>query len=201
MILDQNENKMICEELSKVGLHINSIYDLVNSDETYPEAMPILINMLPVVKSDRIKEGVARALTIKNAGKEVAQALIKEFASYQTSTETEELVKWAIANAISEVAGKTQFDEVLKLIYDKSNGKSRGPLVNLISKKNSPHALEILIELLKDEDISINAMLSLGRIKSEKALPHLQEFLSHDDKWLRKEAERTIKKINKKLGR
>lgn len=195
--LDENENRMVCEALSKVGLKVNSVYDLVNSNENYPEAIPILVEMLSKVKSDRIKEGVARALTIKNAGKEVAKALIKEFESYKTSTESEEYTKWAIANAILVVADNSFFEDIVNFIQNKEYGSGMvgGMLVKAIAKMKNPRRKEVLLELLMDNDLKGFAIAESGKLKYKEALPLIKKYLNCEEDWIRKEAEKAVKKI------
>jgi HEAT repeat protein len=195
--LDENENRMVCEALSKVGLKVNSVYDLVNSSDNYPEAIPILVDMLHKVNSDIIKEGVARALTIRNAGKEVAKALIKEFRSYKASTKREEYTKWAIANAILVVADNSFFEDIVNFIKNKEYGSGMvgGMLVKAIAKMKNPRKKEILLELLMDNDLKGYAIISIGRLKYKEALPQIKKYLSCEEDWIRKEAEIAVKKI------
>ncbi len=62
------DSKVIQTELEKVGIHIDSIYDLVNTSESYTEAIPILIDLVQKeFPNKRIQEGIVRALTIKEA--------------------------------------------------------------------------------------------------------------------------------------
>ena len=195
--LDEIENRMICKALSKVGLKVNSVYDLVNSSDNYPEAIPFLVDMLPKLKSDRIKEGVARALTIRNAGKDVAKALIKEFKNYKASTKKEEYTKWAIANAILVVADNSFFEEIANLIRNKEYGSGMvgGMLVKAIAKMKNSQKKDFLLELLMDDDLKGYAILVLGKLKYKEALPHIKKHLNCEEDWIRKEAEKAVKKI------
>ena len=43
MAIDMNR---IREELAKVGIAINDIYDLVNTSTPYPAAVPVLLDLL-----------------------------------------------------------------------------------------------------------------------------------------------------------
>ena len=195
--LDENENRMVCEALSKVGLKVNSVYDLVNSSDNYPDAIPILVDMLHKVKSDIIKEGVARALTIRKAGKDVAKALIKEFQSYKASTQKEEYTKWAIANAILVVADNSFFEDIVNFIRNKEYGSGMvgGMLVKAIAKMKNPRKKDTLFELLMDDDLKGYAIIEIGRLKYKEALPLIKKQLSCEEDWIRKEAEKAVKKI------
>jgi HEAT repeat protein len=194
---DDNENRMVCDALSNVDIKVNSIYDLVNSNENYPEAIPILVDMLPKVKSDRIKEGVARALTVRNAGEVVAKALIKEFQNYKVSTESEEYTKWAIANAIFEVSDDSFYEDIVNLIKNKQyeTGMIGGMLVKAVAKMKNPLKKEILLDLLTNDDLKGYVIIELGRLKYKEALPQIKNYLNCEEEWVRKEAIKAIKKI------
>ena len=74
-----DEDEMVAEALRAVGVQVRSVYDLVNTKESYPEAIPVLLELLPRVRNDRIKEGVVRALTVREARPVAAKPLIREF--------------------------------------------------------------------------------------------------------------------------
>lgn len=53
------EDRMVAKALARVGIIVESVYDLVNTKARYPVAIPVLLEMLPRVNSDRINEGVS----------------------------------------------------------------------------------------------------------------------------------------------
>ncbi len=74
------DTETIKNELHNVGIKVDSIWDLVNTRERYPEAIPVLVNLVQQDFSDnRDKEGVIRALTVKEAKGIANQALMAEY--------------------------------------------------------------------------------------------------------------------------
>lgn len=62
-----------------VGISVKSVWDLVNTSQECPQAIPILISHLKYQYPYRIREGIARALTVKYAGEAAYTALVNEF--------------------------------------------------------------------------------------------------------------------------
>jgi len=87
------------------GYEVDSVWDLVNNRphpflETnfsgeYTKAYPVLIRHLQVPHVSAIREGVIRALTVKDGGKEVENALLDAF-----NEEKEPSLKWVLSNAL-----------------------------------------------------------------------------------------------------
>lgn len=72
--------------LKAVGMHVNSIYDLVNSTGDYPAAIPVLIQLLSQVETPKIKEQVVRALGVKSAKRVAEKPLIKNSLVFRRRT-------------------------------------------------------------------------------------------------------------------
>lgn len=110
-----NEEVLVLE-IRKLGYQINSVYDLVNNSShpflerkfigSYTKAYPILIKHLNKPYSPKIKEGIVRALTVKDASKIAKQPLIDSF-----SKEKNKFVRWAMANALRCYMTKTERDK------------------------------------------------------------------------------------------
>jgi len=99
------DEKELVEGIRKVGYDIDSVYDLVNNDPhpflvrrflgPYPRAYPILVMHLRIEHHPAIREGVIRALTIRDGGELVENALLEEF-----DRETGQHLRWVLANAL-----------------------------------------------------------------------------------------------------
>lgn len=101
----KQEEKPLIEALSAVGISVDSVWDLVNNRPhpnlknnftgSYEIAYPVLVEHLDYSYHPRVKEGIVRALTEKNASKIAADKILKFF--YQ---ESDKSLKWAMANAL-----------------------------------------------------------------------------------------------------
>ncbi len=63
-----NSEELLVRELRGVGIEVQSIYDLVNTSKPYSRAYPILVRHLRLSHDTRTREGIIRALTVKEAG-------------------------------------------------------------------------------------------------------------------------------------
>jgi len=63
---------------------------------------------------------------------------------------------------------------------------------------NRERAIDVLIESLADDEISGQAILSLGRLKPQKARTHVERVSAcHPQPWVRKEAKKLLTKLKK----
>jgi hypothetical protein len=86
--------------LNSFGYNLNSVYDLVNTKESYPQLIPILIRYLNSNFSKRTIEGIVRALTVKEArGIGLPMKLLDLYEKVPLDTEYEGF-RWAITNTI-----------------------------------------------------------------------------------------------------
>ena len=84
---------------------MTSVWDFVNNTGLaflghtfvgpYQPAYPLLIKHLAIRHDPRIREGVIRALTVKDGGPEVAEALLNEFRSERSPA-----LRWVLSNAL-----------------------------------------------------------------------------------------------------
>jgi len=194
----ENDDQRVTEALSFAGLKVSSIFDLVNTKDSYENAIPVLLTLLPTLHDPVIKEGVVRALAIKEARNTAVLPLIEEFKKIDPDDEGEQMLKWAIANALSVIARDSEFEEISLLVRDKRHGKAREMLaVALGNMKKTPEAINVLVELLNDDVVAGHAAIALGKLKATQAIPALEKLNNHSKDWVRKEAERAIKKICK----
>lgn len=180
-------------ELQKVGIEITNIYDLVNSSKRYAAAIPVLSSLLEKGIDDiKIKEGVIRALTVKDAAGVPNKVLIEE---YNQIPKNETSLRWAIGNAFYTIITNEDAENILQIVQDRENGLSRQMFVAALGKIKSEQSEIVLIKLLDDFEVAPHALDALGRLKSKKAKEKIEILLGHKNKLIRKEAERALKKI------
>lgn len=143
------EHQSLTDELAEVGIKISNIYDLVNTKTKYPKAIPILIKHLQISYSDRVKEGIVRALTVPEAKGLVVPLLIKEY--LQLSNDKENL-KWVIGNAVNVTITKKDVADIFPIVLNKENGISRQMFVVALGRIKSDNVRDVLLTLVNDED-------------------------------------------------
>jgi hypothetical protein len=198
---NREDSKPIIDDLAQIGIYVEWVSDLIYKypsmyQTNHREIIPILLRWLPLIENPDVKEAIVRALSVPWAKGVAARPLIEEFRKAQNW-----LLKWAIGNALSVVADKSVFDEVVELVRDKRHGRAREMLPLALVKTKDPRVVPILIELLNDEEIAGHAVSALRRLAPPEARTAIEPFISHPKTWIRNEAKRTLAKIDKKLAR
>lgn len=138
------EEEPLTQDLRTAGFPVASVWDLVNSPNTYGRAVPTLLHHLGLAYSDPIREGIARALAMPDA-KPAWSRLVSEFR--QTSSKR---VKDGLAVALAALASEQTLEELFGLLTDPSHGPSRLLLLSGVWKRRSSRAREIIEELSSD---------------------------------------------------
>lgn len=181
------------DELKEVGVLIENIYDLVNSSKSYPAAIPILIDFLKAnLDEDNLKEGIIRALAVKEAKGKAGETLLQEF--FKTPKD-KMMLRWAIGNTMAIVMTENEVDKVLEIVQDKENGIARQQFVLGLGKFKSEKVENVLINLLDDDVVAAHALDALGKLQSKKAITKINNLLYHSNPLLRKEAQKALKRI------
>lgn len=193
-----NEDARIASILNeRVGLSINSVFDLVNSKTAYPSAIPILLECLPQTSEKWIKEGIVRALSVKEARGKADSALVREFKSISPDDKEHQSLKWAIGNALSIVGTNSVADDLFEIVQDVRHGKAREMVVVALGNLSDPRGPEVLLKLLDDDEVCGHAVLAIAKLKLRQAVPKIQRLTEHGKPWVRKEAKKAILKLTK----
>lgn len=129
------EEQPIVADLRSVGYRVNSVYDLVNTADGYPDAVPVLIDHLLRPYGDRIKEGIARALTVREARGVAGPALVE---ALRDSEGNDRACRWALANALTVAADRADRDAIKALIEAEANDDVRDRLKRALKAAAKP---------------------------------------------------------------
>lgn len=135
----------IVRDLRTIGHDISSVWDLVNTSQPYPDALPVLLEHLTKGGyPDRVMEGLGSALAVRPAA--FAWMRLRElYLSAQGPGETEGLAVALAASSTSE-----HLEEMIALLHEGSRGDSRIHLLGSIKRTGGRRGLDILASLTKD---------------------------------------------------
>jgi hypothetical protein len=154
--LDKEEEPLV-NELRKVGVIVNSVYDLVNSRESHPAAIPVLLKHLHIKYDHRIKHGIIRAL-IDPASVTGFKEIYEEFCNTPAVPEKEDYIKfelkWLLGWALAEATRIETFPLILELLRDKRHGAGRNRLILAVKRLPKKERDVLLRELYKEPDLS-----------------------------------------------
>lgn len=146
------EQEPMLADLRQVGCSLNSVWDLVNTANKYTEAIPVLLKHLVRPYSDRIREGIARSLAVREA-RYAWPLLVAEYRKAPMGV-GEEGVKLGVKNGLACALAATATDEVMgemvMLAKDRSHGESRLLLLSALKKSKTDVAKRALTMLASD---------------------------------------------------
>jgi hypothetical protein len=188
----RKETLDLISELKEVGYDFNDVWEMVNTKEPYPKAIRILLKYLHKDYHDKNKEGIVRALTVKEAVGIASPFLIDE---YNKTPKDKLALRWAIGNAIYATATKNDIESILSIIQDNKNGISRQMFIRALGKIGSEKVESVLIKLLDDDEATLDALEALVRLKSKKAKDKISLLVNHPKSSIRNAAQKALIKI------
>jgi HEAT repeat protein len=150
----------LVQELNAAGAQVSSVWDLVNTKTRYPQLLPILFAHLSRPYPQRVREGIARALAVREA-RSLWDGLVTAYLA-ETDTSTNGM-KWALHLAIAAAADRTVLDALILLACDRRHGRSRALFVHALARINDPRAIATLVELASDPDLAGDVQRVLPR--------------------------------------
>jgi len=188
----QEDEESIIRDLASVGVSVQSIWDFVNTTDAYPNAIPVLIQHVTEEHEAITKEGLARALTVKEARPTASRALISEFEPARHPWH----VQAALATAIGYVADASLAADVARLIQDRRLGIVRWVLIDGIRRIRDARIVGALVSVLEDEPgVGRMAAKELGMMRAPEALAPLRRAAERPDSALRETALKAIERI------
>lgn len=106
----RKETEKLLEEIKSKGLTITEIWDLVNTKKSYPEVIENLTNHLSYPYHHKNKEGIIRALGVKEAGIKTISALLVEYPNCSNKYISDAIIL-SIFNIIKPNNAKKLFDQ------------------------------------------------------------------------------------------
>ena len=185
----------IVDALRAAGIHVSSVFDLVNAPQ--PDAIPVLLTFLNQDMDQRVKEGVVRALSIREARPTALRRMISEFKRPNIN----DSLRWAIGNAIEVLATEDALPQLVELVRDKRYGRARQMVVLGIGKlkgaRRDAGARDALTLLLEEDEVRGHAIAALGRLRIPSAREKIEQFAVHPNAWIRREAKKALERIDK----
>jgi HEAT repeat protein len=192
----------LVQDLEDVGIVISEVWDLVNSTERYPAAMPVLmawlnrVNELPPDDArERLREGLIRSLSTRDARPVAGPVMVRQFRTVSLDP-----ARWAAGNAIGIVADSTVFADVADLVREPSYGVARQMPVDALprigGRANRSTVIEILVGLLSDDDVVLHAISAVRRMRATNARPALAHLLDHERDTIRRRAQEALSRLS-----
>ncbi len=159
-------------------------------------ALPVLLEWLPKVENEAVKESMVRHLKVKQAKRIATEPLTREFLAARSQP-----YQWAVGETLAYVADKEQFDTLVELAADSWGHGGRGPLVGMLWRVKTPRADEVVRDALDDPATARSAMSSLRRgLGNASARPHIEPLTGHAHEWIQDAAKDHLRRIDRALA-
>lgn len=148
----------VVSDLRSAGAQVDSVWDLVNTSEPYPDALPVLMEHLERGGyPERVMESLGRALAVKPS---VAfwDRLKARWLEARDSGEED-----GAAVALAACATKKQFDDLIEFLAVEERGQSRIYFIRPILKVGGDRGREVVAELRSDPVFGDEATALLRR--------------------------------------
>jgi hypothetical protein len=187
--------KPVVNDLRSIGYVIDSLDQLRQSSMRYRTAIPVLLKWLLRISAADVKESIVRTLSVPWARPEAIQPLIDEF---RAAPLEDDGLKWAIGNALWVIGDDSVFDQLVELIRDRRHGTARQMIVMGMEKMKNPMAVDVLLEVLPDDQVTGHAIIALGKLRARRARSAIEPYCNSSRAWIRQEAKKALERINRR---
>jgi hypothetical protein len=148
----------IVADLRAAGLQVDSVWDLVNTSEPYPAALPVLIEHLERGGyPERVMESLGRALAVKPSVR-LWERLKARWLDARDPGEED-----GAAVALAACATKAQLDELIEFLSVANRGQSRIYFIRPILQVGGDRGREVVEGLRKDPVLGDESTAQLKR--------------------------------------
>lgn len=152
----RNEEPLV-KALQDVGVTVNSVWDLVNTRQPYPNALPVLVRHLAGDYHPKILAGIARALAVpdpfavEHAWPVVLDLFLRTEADEAVKEPEMRGFKQGLGTALSVLCTEDRLPQIFDLIGDPRHGDSRGHLIDGLRRfRKNEKVREFLTSLFDD---------------------------------------------------
>lgn len=178
------------QELLNLGFNFQVLNQAESLLPKYKDTvLPVVIKYYKMAKLKNEKQYLIGWFHHKGL-EEVVPMLLKDYRSNNSDID-----KWAIGDRLYQIRSKKYIDDYLKIISDSSYGQDRQMIILLVGKLKVETAIPILIDLLEDEGVRLQAIVALGDFKREDLRPYFERFQNAKHPGWRKYAKAALKKI------
>lgn len=153
----------LVDDLNAAGANVASVWDLVNTRDTYPHLVPVLIDHLPRDYPPGVRDGIARALAVPTAHPWwpllVDQYLVAD----------QNRVQQGLAVAVAAAAQKEDLPLLKDLISDRNVGETRALLLDAVKRLGGEEGIAFIADHADDPELAHTAQQILKRAERARA--------------------------------
>jgi hypothetical protein len=152
-------------------------------------ALPVLLEWLPRVSSDAVRDTLANRIRQAGKNSESARTLIDAY---------REKPSWHLGDAIARTITPAEHAALVELAADRRTGTDRQMLVYALWRVKTERARSLIFELIVDPSVSRHAISSLRRAcGNDVARQRLEALREHPDERVREMVQDALKRIER----
>ena len=199
-----NLEEEFCNELRKLNLmNVYSLTEAVRkklifkSQKDWDKFTELAIQYIEKAENKFDKEFLVRLIGDKYCTKAI-DYLIELF----KKTEDDSL-RWVIGNSLSLIKIPSEkISSISELIINKKYGRGRQMLLDIYARNKKYADFDAIYRVLDDPDVSLHAISALGQLgKDQNDIEKIKPLLKHENKYIRKRAEKAIGYITKRMAK
>lgn len=152
--------------------------------------LPIVIKYYKKARLKREKQYLLKWFHHRGL-EEVVPMLLEDYCSDDLNVD-----RWAIGDCLYQIRSKKHIADYLKIIANASYGQDRQMVILLVGKLKAEVAIPVLIDLLEDEGVRLQAIAALGDFKRGDLRPYFERFQNSKHPGWRKYAKSALKKLD-----
>lgn len=152
--------------------------------------LPIVIKYYKKARLKREKQYLLKWFHHRGL-EEVVPMLLEDYCSDDPNVD-----RWAIGDCLYQIRSKKHIADYLKIIANASYGQDRQMVILLVGKLKAEVAIPVLIDLLEDEGVRLQAIAALGDFKRGDLRPYFERFQNSKHPGWRKYAKSALKKLD-----
>ena len=152
--------------------------------------LPIVIKYYKKARLKREKQYLLKWFHHRGL-EEVVPMLLEDYCSDDLNVD-----RWAIGDCLYQIRSKKHIADYLKIIANASYGQDRQMVILLVGKLKAEVAIPVLINLLEDEGVRLQAIAALGDFKRGDLRPYFERFQNSKHPGWRKYAKSALKKLD-----
>jgi hypothetical protein len=201
------ERERVCEALRSAGVAgVDDFGRFVNNTNYFAPsrfdddaATPILLRFLLDLTDAKVVATVARHLQHGRIGPRGFDVVLDAFRRWATDSSE---AGWVLGHTLTRAADETKGELMIDLASDSRYGRSRQMIVYALWRWRATAPVEPALRvLIRDPDVSLQAISALGRVVGKAAMvPVLEDLAAHaGNPTVQEQANRQLRKIRQKL--
>ena len=194
---EQKEKKLdsILPAFKQELLNLGFNFQVLNQAEGFmpkhkDSILPIVIKYYKKARLKREKQYLLKWFHHRGL-EEVVPMLLEDYCSDDLNVD-----RWAIGDCLYQIRSKKHIADYLKIIANASYGQDRQMVILLVGKLKAEVAIPVLIDLLEDEGVRLQAIAALGDFKRGDLRPYFERFQNSKHPGWRKYAKSALKKLD-----